>query len=153
MTLSPLDALNRSRNGDPLELTWGLYIAPASQEGDGLLWFESPAALQDFVAAALWPALFGVAADPQVEEGLRELFRGGPAFSWALLEQVNHLLEPELQIHWWGNLRQLFEGEDPFARDLREAWRQGVGRGPQDFSALAPEQRKEFVGFLRTVFQ
>jgi hypothetical protein len=68
------------------------------------------------------------------------------------LDSINLLLEPLGQLHWWGNLRQLYEGEDPFARDLRELWRAEVGRGPRDYSALAPEDARAFADFLRRVF-
>jgi hypothetical protein len=68
------------------------------------------------------------------------------------LEALNLALEPVAQIHWWGSLKQLYEGEDPFATDLREAWRQGAGRGPQDFSALSEAEQAGFCQFVRDVF-
>ncbi len=65
---------------------------------------------------------------------------------------MNLVLEPVGQLHWWGSLAQLYEGEDPFAKDLREAWRDSVGRGPQDFSALAPADARAFCDFLKLAF-
>jgi len=146
--------LEKVRAADPLASSWGLYLAPASGngDGDGLLWFDSAADLLAFVARDLWPALLGSGPEPELAADLAALLGAGAPLSWGLLEQANLRLEPAAQIHWWGNLRQLYEGEDPFARDLREAWRQGVGRGPQDFSALAPADQAAFAAFLRAVF-
>jgi hypothetical protein len=150
--MSPQEQLAAARSADPLACSWGLYLAPSSGEDDGLLWFSSVEALQAFVAGPLWPALSGVAAPPDEAAELKGLFQGSPALSWALLDQANLRIEPVAQLHWWGSLKQLYEGEDPFAKDLREAWRQSVGRGPQDFSALAPADARAFADFLKDVF-
>jgi hypothetical protein len=152
MPSTPKELLAQSRGADPMDCPWGLYVLPASGEGESLLWFADAAQLQGFVVEALWPALLEVDAAPDTTAELRALFAGAPALSWGLLDAANQLLEPAGQIHWWGRLRQLFEGQDPFARDLREAWRQDAGVGIQDFSALRPEQQREFAGFLRTLF-
>jgi len=150
--MTPKEALLAARAADPLERSWGLYLSPADGEDDGLLWFESVEALQSFVAASLWPALSGVPIPPEEGAELAEMFKGAPALSWALLEQANLQLDPVAQLHWWGSLKQLYEGEDPFAKDLREAWRQSVGRGPQDYSVLALGDARSFADFLRDVF-
>ena len=150
--MTPTQALAAARGADPLARSWGLYLSPAEGEDDGLLWFESVEALQGFVAGGLWMALSGVVMSPQGSDELAELFQGAPALSWALLEQVNIQIEPVAQLHWWGSLKQLYEGEDPFAKDLREAFRQSAGRAPQDFSALAPADARAFADFLKDVF-
>lgn len=131
---------------------WGAYLAPASGEGDALIWFSSQAALCAFLAGPLWAALAGVEAAPDDAAALRELLSVAQPLRWEVLEQVNQRLAPLGQLHWWGSLAQLYEGEDPFAKDLREAWRDGAGRGPQDFSALSEAERRSFCGFLATVF-
>jgi hypothetical protein len=144
-------ALIHARLADPQTHAWGLYLAPAEGAEDGLCWFISADALLGFVSRQLWPALTGAECPPETAQALAGLAKTG-ALQWDLLDAVNQALEPVAQIHWWGSLRQLFEGEDPFAKDLREAWRQDVGRGPQDFSALSPEEQAQFCAFLKTVF-
>ncbi|HTB33702.1 MAG TPA: hypothetical protein VK842_02455 [bacterium] len=144
-------ALAAARQADPQTHPWGLYLAPAAGGDDGLCWFSSAGALLAFVAQGLWPALSGSDSPPEAAQALAAL-AAGAALHWELLDSVNQTLEPVAQIHWWGSLRQLFEGEDPFAKDLREAWRQDVGRGPQDFSALSPAEQAQFCAFLKTVF-
>ncbi|HTB33598.1 MAG TPA: hypothetical protein VNZ54_02825 [bacterium] len=144
-------ALAAARLADPQARPWGLYLAPLESGEDGLCWFSSPEALLGFVSRELWPALSGVDCPPDAARSLAALAQA-PALHWELLDSLNQVLDPVAQIHWWGSLRQLFEGEDPFAKDLREAWRQDVGRGPQDFSALSPAEQAQFCAFLRTVF-
>jgi hypothetical protein len=139
-----------ARLADPQTHPWGLYLAPGSGE-DGLCWFSSAEALLGFVSRDLWTALAGTDGPPESARALAGL-AGAPSLNWELLDGMNQALEPVAQIHWWGSLRQLFEGEDPFAKDLREAWRQDVGRGPQDFSALSQAEQAQFCAFLKTVF-
>jgi len=143
-------ALAQARLADPQTHGWGLYLAPAGGE-DGLCWFSSAESLLGFVARQLWPALTGVESPPEAARALAAA-SAASTLQWELLDALNQALEPVAQIHWWGSLRQLFEGEDPFAKDLREAWRQDVGRGPQDFSALSPQEQAQFCAFLKTVF-
>lgn len=151
--MTPAAALAAARQADPAEHRWGLYLAPADGEAEGLLWFSSPTAMAAFVSRQLWPALSGVEPAADVSQALAEALSGEPPFTWDSLERVNLELDPLCQIHWWGTLRQLYEGEDPFAKDLREAWRQSSGRGPQDFSALAQSEARSFCDFLRSVFK
>ena len=146
-----IQALANARLADPQTHAWGFYLAPAESGEDGLCWFSSAEALLAFVARGLWPALTGVECPPEAARALAAAAAAGP-LQWDRLDALNQVLEPVAQIHWWGSLRQLFEGEDPFAKDLREAWRQDVGRGPQDFSALSPEEQAQFCAFLKTVF-
>lgn len=150
--MRPVQALAQARGTDPLPNAWGLYLAPASGVGDGLLWFREREELQAFLTQSLWQAMTGVAPEASLAAELASLFDGEPPLNWTLLDQVNLLIEDAAQIHWWGNLRQLYEGEDPFAKDLREAWRQTAGRGVQDFSAVSAEELGEFTRFLRTAF-
>jgi hypothetical protein len=138
---------------DPATRPWGLYLSPASGEGDDLLWFDSVAELQAFVSTELWKGLLGVDPDPATADDLRGLFAETPPLSWALLEALNPLIEGAGQVHWWGHLRQLYEGQDPFAKDLRETWRSSAGAGVQDFSALKPPEQREFCDFLNSVFR
>jgi|GEM_PF-2351098 hypothetical protein len=147
-------ALDAARRADPWTHRWGLYLSPAAGEADSLLWFASPEAAHEFVALDLWPALSGSPLPPDLAEELAPPHAGaaGHGFSWDRLEGLNLALEPVAQIHWWGSLKQLYEGEDPFAKDLREAWRQGAGRGPQDFSGLNDADAGAFCQFLRDVF-
>lgn len=149
-----MTTLAAARQADPQTHRWGLYLSPVAGQADGLLWFARPEDLRAFVARDLWQALSGVAAPTDLAEALAPPAPGadGNGFSWERLEALNLALAPVAQIHWWGSLKQLYEGEDPFAKDLREAWRQGVGRGPQDFSALSPAEASGFCGFLRDVF-
>ena len=144
-------ALASARLADPQAHPWGLYLAPLESGDDGLCWFSSAEALLAFVRLELWPALAGVDCPPEAAMALTDAASSG-ALTWDRLDSLNQALEPVAQIHWWGSLRQLFEGEDPFAKDLREAWRQDVGRGPQDFSALSPAEQAQFCAFLKTVF-
>jgi hypothetical protein len=153
MSSTPSVLLAQARAADPRRANWGLYVAPASGAEDGLLWFPEASDLKAFVAGPLWEALSGFPAPEDTAAELEGLFVPAQPLSWALLEQVNFVLEPVVQIHWWGHVRQLYEGEDPFAKDLREAWRQSVGRGPQDFSALDPQEQSSYVDFLRSAFQ
>jgi hypothetical protein len=146
------DLLQAARSADPMSCPWGLYLSPASGEGDGLLWFASEAALLGFVRDGLWSALAGTQPDPATVQELREALVGPAPMRWDRLDTVNQLLEPVGQVHWWGSLRQLYEGEDPFAKDLREAWRDRAGRGPQDFSALSPDDARSFCDFLKQAF-
>jgi hypothetical protein len=117
-------------------------------------WFASPEAAHAFIARDLWPALSGAPAPDGLADVLAPPSTEGPGngFSWERLDALNQALEPVAQIHWWGSLKQLYEGEDPFAKDLREAWRQSAGRGPQDFSALSESDAADFCRFLREVF-
>ena len=143
--------LAEARSADPQAHPWGLYLAPGESGEDGLCWFSSAEALLGFVSRELWPALTGADSPPETAQTLAEMASGGP-LSWDRLDALNQALDPVAQVHWWGSLRQLFEGEDPFAKDLREAWRQDVGRGPQDFSALSAQEQAQFCDFLKTVF-
>jgi hypothetical protein len=145
-------SLAAARLADPQSHPWGLYLAPAEGGDDGLCWFSSAEALLGFVHRDLWPALTGTDGPPDEAGRFLEALAGAAGLNWELLDGLNQALEPVAQIHWWGSLRQLFEGEDPFAKDLREAWRQDVGRGPQDFSALSQAEQAQFCAFLKTVF-
>lgn len=145
-------ALDQARQADPLTHPWGLYLSPASGEGDGMAWFASEAGLVSFVTQGLWPALSGVEPEPGLKAELAELMDGPSPLRWERLDALNLLLEPLLQLHWWGSLQQLYEGEDPFAKDLREAWRDSVGRGPQDFSALPEADARAFCDFIQKAF-
>lgn len=142
-------ALQAARAADPLSHPWGFYLSPASGEGEGLCWFASEAALVGFVTGKLWASVAGVEPEAAVAAGLAELMQGPSPLRWERLDSVNLILEPVAQLHWWGSLQQLYEGEDPFAKDLREAWRDAVGRGPQDFSALPPADARAFCDFLK----
>lgn len=144
--------LEQARRADPLTHPWGLYLSPAQGDADGLAWFSSEAALVSFVKQGLWSALSGVEAQVEFTAELTELLGGPSPLHWDRLEAVNLLLEPVGQMHWWGSLQQLYEGEDPFAKDLREAWRDQVGRGPQDFSALPAADARAFCDFLQHAF-
>lgn len=152
MPSSPTAVLDQARRADPLMHPWGLYLSPIQGEADGLAWFSSEAALVSFVKQGLWPALSGVEPEAGVSAELAELLGGPSPLRWDRLEAVNRLLEPLGQMHWWGSLQQLYEGEDPFAKDLREAWRDQVGRGSQDFSALPAADARAFCDFLRNAF-
>jgi hypothetical protein len=96
--------------------------------------------------------LAGVAPDPAVQKDLDQLMEGPSPLRWERLDALNQALEPVGQVHWWGSLQQLYEGEDPFAKDLREAWRDSAGRGPQDFSALSQADARAFCDFLKLAF-
>lgn len=141
--------LAAARKADPLDHPWGFYLSPANGEDEGLCWFATEAALVAFVTTKLWPALAGVAPEAGVGAELAQVLQGPSPLRWDRLDSVNTLLEPVAQLHWWGSLQQLYEGEDPFAKDLREAWRDAVGRGPQDFSALPPADARAFCDFLK----
>jgi hypothetical protein len=148
----PAKTLVQARRADPLQNPWGCYISPASGEGDGLAWFPTEAALVHFVAGGLWEALCGVKPEAPVQEVLDQLMEGPSPLRWERLDAFNLALEPAGQIHWWGSLQQLYEGQDPFAKDLREAWRDAAGRGPQDFSALSQADARAFCDFLQSAF-
>jgi hypothetical protein len=150
--MSPAERLAAARDAVPLQAPWGAYLSPAGGDADGLIWFETEAGLCRFLAEALWPALAGVEPAAEDRKALDALLNGPQTLQWENLERLNLLLEPVAQIHWWGSLQQLFEGGDPFAKDLREAWRDSAGRGPQDYSELSPAEQASFSAFLRTVF-
>jgi hypothetical protein len=143
--------LAESRQADPLANPWGFYLVPQAGE-EALHWFPTEAALVGFVRTGLWRAVAGVEPEAAWARELEELLEGPSPLRWDRLDRLNLLLDPLCQIHWWGSLQQLYEGEDPFAKDLREAWRDGVGRGPQDFSALPAADVRAFADFLRDVF-
>jgi hypothetical protein len=151
-TVSPKDSLEAARKREPLQAPWGLFLAP--NEGvEGLCWFEDRDRLHHFVTAELWNALVGVEAAADVQAELVDLLEERPALSWNLLEDLNLILEPVGQIHWWGTLAQLHDGEDPFAKDLREAFRESAGAGTQDFSKLSEAERHAFAAFVRSVWE
>jgi hypothetical protein len=145
------DTLQLARQRDPLKAPWGLFLAPEGGD-ESLLWFADRNSLEDFVAKGLWPALAGVEPSADTASELAALFEADLPLSWAALEQANLLLEPLGRLHWWGSLTQLYEGEDPFAKDLREAFREQAGDGTQNFSALAAADQARFAKFLQEVF-
>lgn len=146
------DALSSARLRDPLQANWGLFLAPNHGE-EGLCWFEDRDKLHHFVVDELWAALAGVAPSAETRAELSDLLEERPLLSWDLLDGLNLIIEPVGQVHWWGTLAQLFDGEDPFAKDLREAFREQAGAGTQDFSKLSPAQREAFAAFVQSVWQ
>ncbi len=150
--MSAQAALGAARQRDPLGAPWGLFLAP-NEGPEGLLWFEDRDRLHHFVGEELWPALSGVEPAADLKAELLELLEERPLLSWNLLEGLNLLLEPVGQVHWWGTLAQLHDGEDPFAKDLREAFRESAGAGTQDFSKLSDAQRGAFAAYVRTIWQ
>jgi hypothetical protein len=150
--MSAPQILAAARAADPQQAPWGCYLVPAEEGGDGLLWFATEAALIAFVRDGLWSALHGVLPAPGDQLQLNALLEGPSPLRWDTLDGLNQVLEPVAQLHWWGSLQQLYEGQDPFAKDLREAWRDSAGRGPQDFSALRPEELRAFCDFLKLAF-
>ncbi len=146
------EALKDSRGRDPLQANWGLFLAP-SHGAEGLCWFEDRDRLHHFVTDELWLALAGVAPTPETRAELADLLEERPLLSWNLLDELNLILEPVGQIHWWGTLAQLHDGEDPFAKDLREAFREQAGAGTQDFSKLSAAERAAFAAFVQGVWQ
>jgi hypothetical protein len=148
----PAAALQSARHRDPLEANWGLFLTPNSAP-EGLCWFADRDKLHDFVGKELWPALSGSDAPPDVLEELAGLLEERPPLSWGLIESLNLIIEPVAQIHWWGTLAQLFDGEDPFAKDLREAFREQAGLGKQDFAQLKPAEQAAFARFVAELWQ
>jgi hypothetical protein len=150
--MSPEAALQSARHRDPLEAPWGLFLAP-NNASEGLCWFADRDRLHEFVATLLWPALTASAAPPDVVEELSGLLEERPPLSWGLIESLNLIIEPVAQVHWWGTLAQLFDGEDPFAKDLREAFRDRAGLGTQDFAQLRPSDQAAFARFIAELWQ
>lgn len=150
--MSTPDPLSAARQRDPLQANWGLFLAP-NGGAEGLCWFEDRDRLHHFVVEELWPALSGVEAAPDVKAELAGLLDERPPLSWHLLDDLNLVLEPVGQVHWWGTLAQLHDGEDPFAKDLREAFRDSAGAGTQDFSKLDDAERAAFTAFVRGVWE
>ena len=150
--MSAKAALEAARQRDPLQAPWGLFLAPRDG-AEGLCWFEDRDKLHHFVSDELWAALSGVEAAPDVKAELIDLLEERPLLSWNLLDDLNLVLEPVGQVHWWGTLAQLHDGEDPFAKDLREAFRESAGAGTQDFSKLNDAERGAFAAFVRSVWE
>ena len=148
----PGAALQSARHRDPLQNPWGLFLAP-NNAPEGLCWFPDRDQLHAFVERALWPALAGVGPAPDVADELAGLLEERPPLSWGLLESLNLIIEPVAQAHWWGTLGQLYDGEDPFAKDLREAFRDEAGLGTQDFGRLSPSQQAAFAAFIAALWQ
>ena len=146
------EALKAAKSADPLQNPWGCFVSPSNGEGEGLAWFATEAGLINFVRTGLWPAMAGVTPEPGVQAELVQALEGPSPLRWDRLDVLNLILEPVGQLHWWGSLQQLYEGEDPFAKDLREAWRDTAGRGPQDFSALSSADARAFCDFLKLAF-
>lgn len=150
--MTPKESLDAARQREPLQAPWGIFLVP-NDGAEGLCWFEDRDRLHHFIVAELWSALAGVDSAPEVRAELAELLEERPSLSWNLLEDLNLVLEPVGQIHWWGTLAQLHDGEDPFAKDLREAFRESVGAGTQDFSKLSEGERQAFAKFVRSVWE
>ena len=144
---SPGAALQSARHRDPLQNPWGFFLTP-NNAAEGLCWFGDRDQLHSFLEQALWPALGDGPAPQDIIEELRGLLEERPPLSWGLLENLNLIIEPVGQLHWWGTLAQLFDGEDPFAKDLREAFREEVGLGKQDFAELKPSDQAGFARFV-----
>jgi hypothetical protein len=149
---TPGAALQSARHRDPLQNPWGLFLAP-NDAPEGLCWFSDRDQLHAFVGSALWSALSGLPAPPDVTDELKGLLEERPPLSWGLIESLNLIIEPVAQVHWWGTLAQLFDGEDPFAKDLREAFREQAGLGKQDFGHLSPAQQGDFARFVAELWQ
>jgi hypothetical protein len=149
---APGAALQSARHRDPLQNPWGFFLAP-NDAPEGLCWFKDRDQLHGFVEGALWTALSGTPAPPDVADELKGLLEERPPLSWGLIESLNLILEPVAQVHWWGTLAQLFDGEDPFAKDLREAFREEAGLGTQDFGRLNPAQQADFARFVAELWQ
>lgn len=145
-------SLSAARLRDPLQANWGLFLAPG-QGQEGLCWFEDRDRLHHFLTEELWPALAGVQPSSELKAELAELLEERPLLSWNLLDDLNLIIEPVAQVHWWGTLAQLYDGEDPFAKDLREAFRDQAGKGAQDFSGLSPAERNAFAAFVQSVWK
>lgn len=149
---APAAALQSARHRQPLDNPWGLFLAP-NDAPEGLCWFRDRDQLHAFVEAALWPALSGGGPSPDVADELKGLLEERPPLSWGLIESLNLIIEPVGQLHWWGTLAQLHDGEDPFAKDLREAFREQAGKGTQDFGHLSPAEQAAFAAFVAEIWR
>lgn len=145
--LSPYLAARR-RNA--LVFRFGLYVSPI-QAGEGFCWFTDKAALLTFLGGQLWQAASGLAPTDDIQRELAGLLQDAE-LSNTTLDELNLILEPVCQVHWWGSLDQLCTDEDVFAKDLREAYREQAGGGPQNFGGLAAAEQADFAAFLRSMF-
>ena len=118
----------RAQGLEPEIETWGMesYGDASGVMGGGVggfLWFESREELFDFVGRLLaylspWAqrldtedmARGAAAVVAQVESGELDIQEG--------MEALNHILSGSTQLRWWGQLKDLLDADDEFAREV-----------------------------------
>lgn len=149
--------LGRAAVADPEANQWGVLVeglAGTRNEGvEALCWFADANAMVSALAAEipLWnvdPSNPDDTHRAQQLAGLgQRIVAGGGAgddtFAYSA-PAIKHLLQQDANIRWLGRLAELAKGDDPFAVEIRAAFRSGDGSAP-----IADGDRDAFIAFIR----
>ena len=155
------DALSLAEDAadnDPAINQYGMHVGT----GHGIqstwifLWFPSLQALTEHLLMAE-PLIHDLSKKELTacRARLRPLLKDvqGDEIPRALLQRIQDSVGGGFQIDWIGSFTELCEGSTPFASGIRQEFRDvafDVEHADSGTQNIAPQEREEFVGFIRS---
>lgn len=144
-------AADRAHSLVPTEDTWGFHgyaDAPANSGGGagGFLWFDTREQMLEFIRLYLpfWnggPVHSNAGSiSSRVDTVVRRI--NGAALGEAYKSQLNQTLKGYTQIGWWGQFKDLLNGEGAFPGEVRSWFRSNAAVKPGTVPISASEKRR-----------
>ena len=154
-----LDAWSGANEHVPLPTNWGFFSCgdmpgPCGGGGGGFTWFAAQEEMLTFFWEIVPPAM--VNDEPEALQTMMDEFKNHvDQFNQAKLtleqlrESLNENLSGWVQIEWIGTLTDLMAGDHPYAKEVREGFRQRHAEddADDDSSAIKPEETEAFMEF------
>ncbi|MFO7905716.1 MAG: hypothetical protein R6U98_23870 [Pirellulaceae bacterium] len=155
------DAFSASHEFRPTAASWGLFgysDAPAPICGSGMgtfHWFETKTEMLEFVYdyMAWWHPAPSSMTPEEMAEKVQILFADFDASSHDLEQlrsNLNHFMQNMWQIEWWGQFKDLTDGNGGFAARIRSDFREDVEGLDGGSTAIPEDKLDDFHEYLQS---